>query len=88
MVEVQQSAPIGEDAPPLAAKAAEPDEVRAQAKAAARAFSGLMRPVRAMMPVAVALQVLAAAATIVPFIAMAELAKAFLADGQAEESRV
>lgn len=40
------------------------------------------------MPVAVGLQVLAAAATIVPFIAMAELAKTFMADGLVDEPRV
>ncbi|MGL5927395.1 MAG: ABC transporter ATP-binding protein [Dermatophilaceae bacterium] len=37
---------------------------------------------------AVGLQVVAAATTVVPFIAMAELAKAFLTDGQVDEPRV
>ncbi len=84
-VNIRQQAPANEAEPhPPAVDAG---QARAEARAAARELARLMRPVRASMLVAVGLQVVAAAATVVPFIAMAELAKAFLAD-QVDESRV
>lgn len=85
-VDVQQQAPANEATPPP--RAVDAGQARAEARAAARALARLTRPVRASMLIAVGLQVLAAAATIVPFIVMAELAKAFMAAGRVDEPRV
>ncbi|MFT3886680.1 MAG: ABC transporter ATP-binding protein [Arachnia sp.] len=59
-----------------------------EAKAASRALNELLAPARHAMVAGVVLQILASIATVAPFVGMAELARAFLADGQVDKGRV
>lgn len=56
----------------------EPD-AKAAARAARAALAAMLAPVRARTRLAMALQIVGAAATVVPYIAIAELAKVLLA---------
>ncbi|WP_234018047.1 MULTISPECIES: hypothetical protein [unclassified Streptomyces] len=55
------------------------DRAKAEARTARAALSSMLAPVRARTRLAMGLQIVGAAATVVPYIAIAELAKALLA---------
>ncbi|SBV04810.1 ABC-type multidrug transport system, ATPase and permease component [Streptomyces sp. Ncost-T6T-1] len=61
---------------------------KTQARAARAALASMLAPVRRRTRLAMALQIVGAAATIVPYIAIAELAKVLLAPGPADPSEV
>lgn len=63
-------------------------EAQAAASAASRALQDLLAPARRSITIGVVLQVLGSIATIAPFVAIAELARIFLAGGQVDERRV
>lgn len=65
----------------------EPD-AKAAARAARAALAAMLAPVRARTRLAMALQIVGAAATVVPYIAIAELAKVLLAPGPTDEDAV
>ncbi|MGO1768994.1 MAG: ABC transporter ATP-binding protein [Microbacterium sp.] len=67
---------------------APPSDARAEAKASAAALRDLLRPTRGSIRTAVALQVLGSIAAIAPYVAMAELARAFLQDGAVDDAGV
>ncbi|MGW1438420.1 ABC transporter ATP-binding protein [Streptomyces griseus] len=61
---------------------------KAEARATRAALASLLAPVRVRTRIAMALQIIGAAATIVPYIAIAELAKTLLAPGPADPDEV
>ncbi|MET8657305.1 ABC transporter ATP-binding protein [Streptomyces griseus] len=61
---------------------------KAEARAARAALASLLAPVRVRTRIAMALQIIGAAATVVPYIAIAELAKTLLAPGPADPDEV
>ncbi|NUV68005.1 ABC transporter ATP-binding protein [Streptomyces sp. CAI-121] len=61
---------------------------KTQARAARAALASMLAPVRRRTRLAMALQIVGAAATIVPYIAIAELAKVLLAPGPADPGEV
>ncbi|MEN0137555.1 MAG: ABC transporter ATP-binding protein [Rhodococcus sp. (in: high G+C Gram-positive bacteria)] len=63
-------------------------EARARASSERGALRGLLRPVRTQTRTAVAMQIVASVAAIVPYVAIAELGKTLLADGPVDEQRV
>ncbi|MFY1637089.1 ABC transporter ATP-binding protein [Solwaraspora sp. WMMB335] len=65
-----------------------PADAKAQARASSRALSDLLAPARASLATGVVLQVLASIATIAPYVAIAELGKAFLTTGEVDRERV
>ncbi|QOC92832.1 ABC transporter ATP-binding protein [Micromonospora craniellae] len=79
-----------ETAPALSAVSAPPTEAdaRAEARASSQALSELLSPARPSIILGVVLQVFGSIATIAPYVAIAELAKTFLADGQVDQARV
>ncbi|MFJ9261310.1 ABC transporter ATP-binding protein [Streptomyces bacillaris] len=64
------------------------DRAKAEARAARAALSSMLAPVRARTRLAMGLQIVGAAATVVPYIAIAELAKALLAPGPVDAGEV
>lgn len=66
----------------------QPADARAEAKAAAAALTELLAPARASIRLGILLQVLGSIATVAPYVAMAELARIFIADGRVNEARV
>ncbi|MDR1512547.1 MAG: ABC transporter ATP-binding protein/permease [Propionibacteriaceae bacterium] len=77
--------PAGPAVQPAAGREA---EAKALARASSEALADLLAPVRGSVAVGVVLQVVGAAATIAPYVAIAELAKAFLAEGPPDRDRV
>ncbi|MGW7225922.1 hypothetical protein [Streptomyces cyaneofuscatus] len=69
-------------------KQADAEEVKARARAGRAALAAMLAPVRARTRLAMGLQIVGAAATVVPYIAIAELAKALLAPGPTDEGDV
>ncbi|MFV0428414.1 MAG: ABC transporter ATP-binding protein, partial [Arachnia sp.] len=63
-------------------------DAKAEARASSQALADLMAPARPTIVVAVVLQVLGSVATIAPYVAIAELSKAFLTGGPVDASRV
>ncbi|MFD7857904.1 ABC transporter ATP-binding protein [Streptomyces microflavus] len=63
-------------------------DAKAAAHAARAALAAMLAPVRARTRLAMALQIVGAAATVVPYIAIAELAKVLLAPGPTDEDAV
>ncbi|MEU6616479.1 hypothetical protein [Streptomyces parvus] len=61
---------------------------KSQARSARAALASMLAPVRRRTRLAMALQIVGAAATIVPYIAIAELAKVLLAPGPADAGEV
>lgn len=72
-----------------AADVPEPDGDTAKAAAAAerKALAALVAPVRGRTRAAMGLQIVASAATVAPYVAIAELGKTLLADGPVDEGR-
>lgn len=65
-----------------------PNAAREQARRRSAALRELLAPVRGRVRVAQALQVLASAATVVPFIGIVELGRTLLSSGQVDRDRV
>lgn len=78
-------APTG--VPVGAATEAAADAARAEARAAAHALADLLAPARRSIVLGCVLQVLASVATVAPYVAIAELARTFLAPGEPDEAR-
>lgn len=74
---------VREEEPPPTEEAA-----KAEARASSRALSDLLAPARPSITTGVILQVFGSIATIAPYVAIAELGKTFLADGEVDRARV
>ncbi|BCB88814.1 hypothetical protein Psuf_061270 [Phytohabitans suffuscus] len=74
---------VREEEPPPTEEAA-----RAEARASSRALSDLLAPARPSITTGVILQVFGSIATIAPYVAIAELGKTFLVDGEGDRARV